>query len=358
MQYLLLFALLFHTSSAVRVVVTFNSAQDRLDAEPSNVTGSLQKSYGRRHVLELENVTFTEAQELLPLSYMPVPLFSIEEDLLLSADQGNWSDSYVVEAAEYNATAEGSTEYNATAEGSTEYNATAEGSTFGDYFGNRYAWNLADNQPYSIHVERIRQLPNVGPNITVAVLDSGLPSISIPLFVNVAEGYDFVSAAGYSMDGDGRDSSWLDPGDSDTERCPQSSWHGLQVSAVLEEIASMAEVMPVRVLGRCKTGLASDVSDAVRWAAGGFIQGVPVNRAPAKVISMSFSGFGDCPSYLQSSIDFALSTHSSSWQQCGGCNCLLPRQLCWGVSRGCFKPKRGVGCILKHCTHVHYGSWF
>ena len=300
MQYLLLFALLFHTSSAVRVVVTFNSAQDRLDAEPSNVTGFLQKSFGRRHVLDLENMTFTEAQELLPFSYMPVPLVSIEEDLLLSADQGNWSDSYVVEAAEYNATAEGS----------TEYNATAEGSTFSDFFGNRYAWNLADDQPYSIHVERIRQLPNVGPNITVAVLDSGLPSISIPLFVNVAEGYDFVSAAGYSMDGDGRDSSWLDPGDSDTERCPQSSWHGLQVSAVLEEIASMAVVMPVRVLGRCKTGLASDVSDAVRWAAGGFIQGVPDNQAPAKVISMSFSGRGDCPSYLQSSIDYALSSGS------------------------------------------------
>ena len=151
-------------------------------------------------------------------------------------------------------------------------------------------------------------MPNVGPNITVAVLDSGLPSVSHSYFLHLMQGYDFVSTSDQALDGDGRDSEWLDPGDGDVDKCPQSSWHGLQVSAVVHTIAPMSVIQPVRVLGVCKTGLASDVSDAVRWAAGGFIQGVPDNAAPAKIISMSFSGLGVCPSYLQSSVDFAVST--------------------------------------------------
>ena len=70
----------------------------------------------------------------------------------------------------------------------------------------------------------------------------------------------------------------------------------------------MKVIQPVRVLGCCKTGLASNVSDAVRWAAGGFIQGVPDSATPAQILSMSFSRLCACPSYLQSSIDFARST--------------------------------------------------
>ena len=276
MHRILLLAYLFHCSSAVRVVVTFSSVEDRLSANTSSVPGILEKSFGRRHVLQLGNMTLVEALEVLPVAYMPTSLVSIEEDLVLGA----WLPAGEIKGAGY---------------------STTQGVS-------SPAWSLADDQPYSIHVEYIQQMPNVGPNITVAVLDSGLPLVSHSYFLHLMQGYDFVSTSDQALDGDGRDSEWLDPGDGDPAECPQSSWHGLQVSAVVNTIAPMSVIQPVRVLGRCKTGLASDVSDAVRWAAGGFIQGVPDNAAPAQIISMSFSGLGACPSYLQSSVDFAVST--------------------------------------------------
>ena len=64
--------------------------------------------------------------------------------------------------------------------------------------------------------------------------------------------------------------------------------------------------MPVRVLGRCKTGYASDVADAIVWASGGSIDGMPSTSTPAQVISMSFTGLGACPSYLQSAVTQAV----------------------------------------------------
>ena len=54
-----------------------------------------------------------------------------------------------------------------------------------------------------------------------------------------------------------------------------------------------AKVVPVRVLGHCG-GYASDINDAIVWAAGGHVDGVPDNTKPAEVINMSLGGDGAC----------------------------------------------------------------
>ena len=55
----------------------------------------------------------------------------------------------------------------------------------------------------------------------------------------------------------------------------------------------------VRVLGKCG-GTTEDIIDAIRWAAGIEVQGVPVNETPAKVINMSLGASGvNCPTQDQ-----------------------------------------------------------
>ena len=62
-----------------------------------------------------------------------------------------------------------------------------------------------------------------------------------------------------------------------------------------------------------RQGYASDVCDAIVWAAGGEINGVPGIATPAAVISMSFAGAGACPSYLQSSVGLARYPQLALW---------------------------------------------
>jgi serine protease len=54
-----------------------------------------------------------------------------------------------------------------------------------------------------------------------------------------------------------------------------------------------AKVLPVRVLGHCG-GYTSDIAEAIVWASGGHVEGVPDNANPAQVINMSLGGGGSC----------------------------------------------------------------
>ena len=168
------------------------------------------------------------------------------------------------------------------------------------------AWNLAD-----------------GTGITVAVLDTGItvhPDLDTSL---VDAGYDFISDALHSGRAtDGRIAGGYDPGDWTTDdkylaanggcvdpsdpnapTAEPSSWHGTHVSGTVGEltnnalgmagVAYKAKVLPVRVLGHCG-GYDSDISDAIIWAAGGTVAGVPANTHPAQVINMSLGGSGVC----------------------------------------------------------------
>ena len=64
--------------------------------------------------------------------------------------------------------------------------------------------------------------------------------------------------------------------------------------------------MPLRVLGHCG-GYSSDVADAIQWAAGGEVPGVPTNPNPVEVINLSLGGEEVCIAPLQTAIDFAVS---------------------------------------------------
>lgn len=143
-----------------------------------------------------------------------------------------------------------------------------------------------------------------GEGAVVAVLDTGYRP-HVDLIGNILPGYDFISDGGMGNDGDGRDSDATDPGDAmGVGECGSgfpseeiaSSWHGTHVAGTIAAIANndvgvtgvapKAKIVPVRVLGKCG-GYTSDITDAMLWAAGISIDGVPTNENPADVINMS-----------------------------------------------------------------------
>jgi serine protease len=140
-------------------------------------------------------------------------------------------------------------------------------------------------------------------------------------------GYDFFSGTNGTVDKDGqpgRDGDPTDPGDwaEDGDPCfvgdpreDSSSWHGLAVAGVMVaesnndvDIAGIdfaAKLLPIRVLGTCG-GSNTDVIDAIRWAAGLRVAGVPDNPTPARVINLSLSGDGSCAFEEQAAINDAV----------------------------------------------------
>lgn len=168
-------------------------------------------------------------------------------------------------------------------------------------------------------------------SVVVAVLDSGITKHE-EFDGQLVDGYDFVSDATKSGDGDGRDVDPTDPGDgvgADT-----SSWHGTHVAGIIgaksdsigiSGIAPNAKIQPIRVLGVQGEGSSLDLALAIRWAAGQDLNGfvingetlanIPVNKTPAKVINMSMAfqpragtnDFAPCPYFVQQAVDYAQS---------------------------------------------------
>ena len=161
-----------------------------------------------------------------------------------------------------------------------------------------------------------------GATVKVAVLDTGY--VPHPdLVTGMANGYDFVSDPLSARDGDGRDPNPKDEGDyapynlcKDQANAHTSTWHGTSVAGIIGArggngmgivgTADLARVQPVRVLGRCG-GRTSDIADAIIWAAGGHVDGVPDNTYPAKIINMSLGTVSRCPAAYQRAIDIARS---------------------------------------------------
>ncbi len=193
-------------------------------------------------------------------------------------------------------------------------------------------------------------------NVVLAVIDTGIVNHQdlngagiapfSPTYVpngRFLAGYDFISpGAGAGAlpanfaanDGDGRDADPSDPGDwitaaekalyptsacvagdaSDAQDSP-SSWHGTHMAGVAAATTNNAggiagigwniRILPVRVLGKCGGSL-SDIAEAIRWAAGVAVAGVPVNTTPAQVISLSLGVGVACPASLQSAVDAAI----------------------------------------------------
>ncbi|KRG45949.1 peptidase S8 [Stenotrophomonas panacihumi] len=164
---------------------------------------------------------------------------------------------------------------------------------------------------------------STGTGVVVAVIDTGITNHA-DLNANILPGYDFISDTFVSRDGDGRDSNPADEGDWNpvANECysgspvSNSSWHGTHVAGTIAAVtnnavgvagtAFNAKVVPVRVLGRCG-GYTSDIADAIVWASGGTVSGVPANANPAEVINMSLGGSGTCSSTYQNAINGAVS---------------------------------------------------
>ncbi len=157
----------------------------------------------------------------------------------------------------------------------------------------------------------------------VAVIDTGYRP-HVDLNANIINGYDFISNVATANDGNGRDSSALDPGDWSTagqcgagQPARNSSWHGTHVAGTVAAVTNNAagvagmafnsKVLAIRALGRCG-GTLADIADAVTWASGGTVAGVPaVGANKASVINMSLGGGGSCAgSVMQTAITGAL----------------------------------------------------
>jgi len=165
-----------------------------------------------------------------------------------------------------------------------------------------------------------------GKGVTVAVVDTGYRPHA-DLVENIVGGYDLVTNLVRANDGDARDSSALDPGNwlgDDCRGVPlranaralTSDWHGTHTAGTVAArtnngvgvagVAFDAKVVPVRALGRCG-GALSDIADAIAWAAGAPVTGVPVNPLPARVVNLSLGIDGECPNTMQQAIDAARS---------------------------------------------------
>jgi len=165
-------------------------------------------------------------------------------------------------------------------------------------------------------------------SVVVAVLDTGVrfehPDLGrVATGGRLLPGYDFVNDATVANDGDARDADPSDPGDwvstaeagvgvFDDCTDSDSSWHGTATASLvgaathnatgMAGTAPGAQVLPVRVLGKC-FGRDSDIQAAMRWAAGISVAGVPDNPTPAKVINMSLGSTGACSAAYQAAVD-------------------------------------------------------
>jgi serine protease len=186
------------------------------------------------------------------------------------------------------------------------------------YTGQWYLQSRVD-APSAIHAEAAWDAGTGDAGVVVAVLDTGVlfdhPDLKrAHLGGRVLPGYDFISNAAVANDGNGRDVDASDAGDWVTQQesnqgqfagcdVTNSSWHGTRVAGIIGARTNNAEgvaggswspwILPVRVLGKCG-GVDSDIIEAMAWAGGIHVDGVPDNPYPAKIVNMSLGAFGSC----------------------------------------------------------------
>ncbi|WP_045770551.1 S8 family peptidase [Xanthomonas albilineans] len=186
----------------------------------------------------------------------------------------------------------------------------------------KYQWHFSDPTG-GINAPAAWQLSK-GDGVVVAVLDTGILPNHPDVAVNLLPGYDFITNAAVSRrQTDERVPGALDYGDwiEDDNVCyfgssaESSSWHGSHVAATIAEAtnngigmaggAPNVTLLPVRVAGKCGAQL-SDIADAITWASGGTVVGVPANANPAEVINISLGGGSSCDQVTQDAINGAV----------------------------------------------------
>lgn len=182
-------------------------------------------------------------------------------------------------------------------------------------------WNMqaSATQPGALNLPSAWDI-TMGNNTVIAIVDTGyrphpdLLANLIPAPGGIAGqyGYNFITdpatariavAPGVSS---ARGPDALDMGDwstaSDSCGASDSTWHGTHVSGIAAAIANnigvigvapKAKLLPLRVLGKCG-GYDSDIADAVAWAAGIHVPGIPDNTTKANVVNLSLGGPSVC----------------------------------------------------------------
>lgn len=186
----------------------------------------------------------------------------------------------------------------------------------GDYksYSQPSLWDPANKYGnYSINAPALWKFTTGSPDVTVAVLDTGILKKHPDLSGRLLDGYDFVTTTPNeyvdSRDGDDWDADPSDPGDYfyyeddyGRQKMQASSWHGTSVASLIAAnsnskgivgVAPQVKILPVRVLG-AGGGTLADLADGIRWAAGGDAwdessKGISDNPNPANVINMSLA---------------------------------------------------------------------
>ncbi|WP_216321833.1 S8 family serine peptidase [Deinococcus aestuarii] len=146
-----------------------------------------------------------------------------------------------------------------------------------------------------------------GAPVTVAVLDTGFVR-SPELAGRLVNGYDFVSDPARSGDGDGRDR--------DASGAGPFAYHAEVVANLIAAahdgrgmagLNPQARIVQVRVAGVDGLIDPQDLADALRWAAGLPVSGVPANPNPARVLNLSlfadFVPLTGCDPRVQAALD-------------------------------------------------------
>lgn len=175
-------------------------------------------------------------------------------------------------------------------------------------------------EPVGINAPAAWDLQRGSSATIIALLDTGIVSHVDLDGARILPGYDFFSDLSVDNDGTpGRDNDPTDPGDwvvadecSPGSLAADSTWHGLSIAGVMLASADngagvagidhRARLLPIRVFGKCGAFM-SDILDAMAWAAGLAVAGVPTNPNPADVINLSFGGAGACGPVEQAAID-------------------------------------------------------
>lgn len=194
----------------------------------------------------------------------------------------------------------------------------------GDYksYSQPSLWDPANKfGNYSINAPALWKFTTGSPDVTVAVLDTGILKKHPDLSGRLLDGYDFVTTTPNeyvdSRDGDDWDADPSDPGDYfyyeddyGRQKMQASSWHGTSVASLIAAnsnskgivgVAPQVKILPVRVLG-AGGGTLADLVAGIRWAAGGDAwdetsSGISDNPNPANVINMSLAADASLFSY-------------------------------------------------------------
>jgi serine protease len=186
-------------------------------------------------------------------------------------------------------------------------------------------WSVAAEEAKPWHLGALAPTPSApaairsahiapGPHaVVVAVIDSGVVPDHPSLAGQLLPGYDMQSPPGNVR---GARSSNFAPDERETrcgERLVSGAFrtHGTEVTSLIVGnghggvwgVNPSAKVVPIRLMGACGMSR-TDLLDAMAWAGGLPVAGLPTNPHPARIINLSLAGGGfNCTPELQRLVD-------------------------------------------------------